>query len=230
MEQLNNIWGNLEEYFNGYIELVCSNGYILDYSHTGSIHSSSGLRFISEFSHADQWVLDTISHGLVVELTKEPEPFAERNNSSAELDAEVLRAQVEEWEHVGFVCRLPEKPVFLNPISIIKQTTTSTKETKFRPVINMSRVMNQLVICEKTKLDDLSVVETIILKEDFLTSFDLENMHFHVRLQPESVKYFGFSVPDSSGCGIYYRFLVMCYGYRRAVEVVTRLTKSLNLK
>ena len=79
----------------------------------------------------------------------------------------------------------------------------------------------------KLKLLIRKSLKTLLLKDDFITSFDLENMYFHVKLHPDSVKYFGFCVPDIQGNPVYYQFLVMCYGYKRAVEVVTRLTKPL---
>ena len=113
----------------------------------------------------------------------------------------------------------------MNPMSVIVQVNSSTGATKYRPVIDMSRVVNKLVKYEKTKLDDLTVIEPMLMQNDFMTSFDLENMYFHVRLHPDSVKYFGFGLPDEFGNMVYYQFLVMCYGFRSAVEVVTRLTK-----
>ena len=66
----------------------------------------------------------------------------------------------------------------------------------------------------KLKLLIRKSLKTLLLKDDFITSFDLENMYFHVKLHPDSVKYFGFCVPDIQGNPVYYQFLVMCYGYR----------------
>ena len=54
-----------------------------------------------------------------------------------------------------------------------------------------------------------------------MCSFDLENMYFHVKLHPRSVKYFGLALVDEQGIKQYYQFLVMCYGYSGAVDVVT---------
>ena len=60
-----------------------------------------------------------------------------------------------------------------------------------------------------------------------MSSFDLENMYFHVKLHPDSIKYFGFSLPGDQGESIYYQFTIMCYGFNQAVQVATRLTKPL---
>ena len=198
-------WDSREECFNLYLESFSKNGFDLEDSDR-SIHSK---------------------HGLVVNLTSEPKPFEERNNKGAILHLDILRETVDEWVSSGFVKKLNQKPCYVNPMQVVRQENAVTKEVKFRPVIDMSRVINKLVTCEKTKLDDLSVVETLLLKDDFMTSFDLENMYLHARLHPDSVKYFRFCIPDIQGNPVYYQFLVMCFGYKRAVKVVTRLTKPL---
>ena len=139
---------------------------------------------------------------------------------------EVLKEKVNEWESKGFVRKLSGKPKFVNDMSVIRQENSTTKEIKFRPVIDM-KTIKELVICEKTKLDDLSVVEPMLKEGDFMASFDLENMYFHVKLHPDSIKYFGFCLPGVQGEPIYYQFTIMCYGFNQAVQVVTRLTKPL---
>ena len=74
-----------------------------------------------------------------------------------------------------------------------------------------------MMLQENTKLDDLSLVETMVLHKDYMTSFNCSNMYFHVRLNEDAVKYSGFSWTDSNGDPIYYQFFVMCYGYKKAV-------------
>jgi hypothetical protein len=48
-------------------------------------------------------------------------------------------------------------------------------------------------------------------------------MFFHVKLHPDARKYFGFAVPDADGVMKYYQFTVLVYGFKSAVQVVTRL-------
>ena len=175
---------------------------------------------------ADKWIIETLQHGLKIVLKEEPEPFEKGNNKSARNYMEKLKEKVNEWETKGYVKKLSSKPKYVNAMSVIKQENSITKEVKFRPVIDM-KTINDLVICEKTKLDDLSVVEPMLKEGDFMSSFDLENMYFHVKLHPDSIKYFGFSLPGDQGELIYYQFTIMCYGFNQAVQVATRLTKPL---
>ena len=175
---------------------------------------------------ADNWTIETLLHGLKVVLKEEPKPFEKENNNSARKFMKILKEKVVEWETKGYVKKLSFKPKSVNAMSVIRQENSTTKEIKFRPVIDM-KTINNLVLCEKTKLDDLTVVEPMLKEGDFMASFDLENMYFHVKLHPDSIKYFGFSLPGEQGEKIYYQFTIMCYGFNQAVQVATRLTKPL---
>ena len=218
-------WDTPEAHFDSFVDKFQRQGHRLAEAGSRSIHSERSLHFMSHVIHADPEVLDILKNGLKLQLIREPQPFETKNNRSAENHMGLLRLQVQEWEVNGFLKRCSHKPCYVNPMSVIVQVNSSTGATKYRPVIDMSRVVNKLVKYEKTKLDDLTVIEPMLMQDDFMTSFDLENMYFHVRLHPDSVKYFGFGLPDEFGNMVYYQFLVMCYGFRSAVEVVTRLTK-----
>ncbi len=98
-------------------------------------------------------------------------------------------------------------------------------ETKLRPVIDLSRHVNEFVKDSHVKLDDLSLAEELIAKDDYMASFDLANQFFHVKLHPADRKFFGFALPAEDGTFDFYQFKVMGYGYSPAVEVVTRLLR-----
>jgi hypothetical protein len=102
-------------------------------------------------------------------------------------------------------------------------------ETKLRPVIDLSRHVNKCTKVSHVKLDDLSLAEELICKDDFMASFDLANQFFHVRLHEDDRKFFGFALPAEDGHMEYYQFKVMAYGYSPAVEVVTRLLKPVKV-
>jgi hypothetical protein len=60
-----------------------------------------------------------------------------------------------------------------------------------------------------------------------MTSLDLENQFFHVRLAPGMRKYLGFAVPAVDGSMQYFQYEVMAYGVKPAVTVVTRLLRPI---
>ena len=75
----------------------------------------------------------------------------------------------------------------------------------------MSRPLNPLMKEEKCKLEDLSVAEQLVDKNDFMCTLDLKNQFFHVQLNSDYKKYFGFKLPNDSGLHEYYQFNVMAY-------------------
>jgi hypothetical protein len=85
--------------------------------------------------------------------------------------------------------------------------------------------VNKCVKDSHVKLDDLSLAEELIAKDDYMASFDLANQFFHVNLNPADRKFFGFALPAEDGNFDCYQFKVMAYGYSPAVEVVTRLLR-----
>ena len=85
----------------------------------------------------------------------------------------------------------------------------------------MSRHLNKIMKEEKCKLDNLSVSEHLVEKNDFQASLDLKNQFFHVRLHPAYKKNFGFKLPTESGKVEYFTFNVMAYGIKPAVNLVT---------
>ena len=89
----------------------------------------------------------------------------------------------------------------------------------------MSRPLNPLMKEEKCKLEDLSVAEQLVDKNDFMCTLDLKNQFFHVQLNSDYKKYFVFELPNDSGLNEYYQFNVMAYGCKPAVNIVTCLLK-----
>ena len=74
-----------------------------------------------------------------------------------------------------------------------------TDKLKERLVLDMSRHVNNFIADKVVKLDDLSASEHLLDVNDYMTSFDLKNQFFHIKLHPDYYKYFGFSVPDEQG-------------------------------
>jgi hypothetical protein len=85
--------------------------------------------------------------------------------------------------------------------------------------------VNKCTRVSHAKLDDLSVAQELISKDDYMASFDLANQFFHMWLHEADKKFFGFERPGVDGRPEFYQFTAMAYGYSPAVEVVTRLLR-----
>jgi hypothetical protein len=94
-------------------------------------------------------------------------------------------------------------------MTVAVQYNAVTDSIKYRPCIDLSRFVNAKISKSSIKLDDLSLAQELIQPGDFMTSLDLENQFFQIRLHPDMYQYLGFSVPAEDGSPIFFRFLVM---------------------
>jgi hypothetical protein len=177
---------------------------------------------------AGDWVLQLLTTGLIFKWqASPPSAYIEPNNKSATTNMDSLRATVDSWEAGGFIQRQETPPHCCNPMTVAVQYNAVLDTTKFRPCIDLSRHVNKEIARSTVKLDDLTVAQELISPGDFMTSLDMENQYFQVRLHPSMERFMGFMVPDKNGTPQYYTFKVMAYGCRPAVTVVTRLLRPI---
>ena len=173
---------------------------------------------------AELWVLDILRFGVKLDFAApQPEIYTEPNNKSAQRDMEFLTEKVSEWEKAGFVSQTLAKPAFVNPMSVVLKDDYVAGTIKKRPVIDLSRCLNKLLVTRPFSMDTLSNCEPLVLPNDYQIIFDLENMYFHFRLHKDHKHFFSFSVLNDQGEKVYYTFNVMCYGYSLAAYIVTRV-------
>ena len=110
-------------------------------------------------------------------------------------------------------------------MTVAVQLNLQTGITKYRPCIDLSHHVNNFISPRPAKLDDFTDVEELIIPNDFMVALDLENQFFQIRLHPSMSKYLGFMVPDLDGTPMFFHFLVMPYGCKPAVAVVTHMLK-----
>ncbi len=193
-----------------------------------SIHDPDSILFMSQVVGAGSWVLTLLQHGLSCDWAAgSPPPYMEPNNRSALDNLDSLRSTVSTWEQAGFVTRLGQPAWCCNPMTVAVQFNPVTGVTKFRPCIDLSRHVNRYIAASSVQLDHLSISQELILPGDFMTSLDLENQFFHVRLAPAMRKYLGFAVLATDGSMQYFQYQVMAYGVKPAVTVVTRLLRPI---
>ncbi len=192
-----------------------------------SIHSADSVRFVETVIGANSEVLKTLKVGLVLKFKQQPTQYREDNNRSAKNNMALVREKVAEWVSEGYAECVEEPAWCCNPLSVVEKYDPMSDKSKFRVVIDMSRHVNDCIEDWPVKLDDLSVAETILEPNDFLTAFDLKNQFFHVQLHPSQKRYFGFAVPDEEGNFAFYQFKILVYGCKPAVAIVTQLLKPI---
>ena len=129
------------------------------------------------------------------------------------------------WESAGHVERLDKPALFCNPMSI-KAKNKADGSVKHRPCIDLSRSLNIFLKPEHCALDTLHSTESVLNRGDFLCSFDLKDMYFHVEVAEQFRTFLGFSclIDDNE---TFFQFTKMPFGLRSAVNIVTRLCKPL---
>ena len=188
-----------------------------------SPHSSEAVRFLSDVVGMTGKWLNVLRDGLRLEFTHIPGSYFEHNNRSALESLPFVQRQVKEWLDAGFIDPLPQPAWCSSPLSVVQKYDAVNDVLKERLVLDLSRHVNVFLPDTHVKLDDLSVSEYLLDLEDYMASFDLKNMFFHVKLHPDMYRFFGFSCPDAAGVLQYYQFKVLIYGCKPAVHIVTRL-------
>ena len=194
-------------------------------SHTSNFspHSAEALRFMCEIVGLTGHWMAELQEGVKLEFSSQPGPYKEPNNRSANENNVFVQNTVSEWEAAGYIVAVDQPPWCTSPLSVAQKYDPVADVLKDRLVLDLSRHVNKFIVTKSTKLDDLSVSEHLLEPDDFMTSFDLKNQFFHVKLHPDMYRYFGFAVKNNLGVEKYYYFKVLVYGCKPAVYIVTRL-------
>ncbi len=119
-----------------------------------------------------------LRHGVSLDFKEEPQQYREKNSVSASMNAKVLREKVEEWHKDGHVEKLDGPAWCTNPMSVAVKYDPVKDEVKLQPVIDLSRHVSKCMKVSHVKLDDLSMAEELIDKDDYMASFELILFYF----------------------------------------------------
>jgi hypothetical protein len=159
-----------------------------------SIHSAESIKFTEQVLKAGSWQMKVLKEGYKPQFSAQPPRYREKNNRSAERELEIVREKVKEWEEDGFVTRLSEPAWCTNPLSVVTKVEAETGKVKKRVVLDTSRHLKRFAVKQTVHLEDLATTAAMVERNDFSCIFDLENQFFHVQLDPEARKYFGFAL------------------------------------
>lgn len=83
--------------------------------------------------------------------------------------------------------KVSERPHICSPLSVV-----ANAEGKKRLVINL-HYLNQYLLKERFKYEDLRIAMLLFQKGDFLFTFDLKSGYHHIDIHEQHWKYLGFS-------------------------------------
>ena len=116
--------------------------------------------------------------------------------------------------------KVAEKPHVCSPLSVV-----SNRIGKKRLVLNL-RYLNQFLLKDKFKYEDLRLAMLMVGKNDFMISFDLKSEYHHVDIHKEHWKYLGFAW-NNGPIVQYYVFCVLPFGLATACYFFTKLMRPL---
>ena len=146
----------------------------------GSLHSGSAKEFYRQIG-APQRTLSILENGFKSPFVDRNIPeFVYKNNKSLLKHHNFAEKKIDEWLKAGYVEETFSRPKHISPLSVATRTLVSD-EIKFRLCLDAT-FLNDLLVSESTKLPTLEWSESLIEKNDFFSTLDLQNCYFHVRL------------------------------------------------
>ena len=195
----------------------------------GSIHSIESLAYYGSLG-ASQRCLSILQDGLKLPFLDENVPtFWWKNNQNVFKHFDFAENKIQEWVDHKYVEKVNYQPAHISPLSVAERITL-TDETKLRLCLDAS-YLNDLMLSESTKLPPLELSENLIDKDDWMTTLDLANCYFHVRLNVQDHGRVAFAFPKSSKENEdrydFYLIKILIYGLKPATLVINILTKPL---
>ena len=195
----------------------------------GSIHSQESIAFYQSLN-AHQRCISILKDGYKIPFLNENVPgFWWKNNLNVLKHFEFAQSKVNEWVKHGYAEKVDVKPAHISPLSVAERTMLDDT-VKLRLCLDASYI-NRLMITENSKLPSLELSESLIDKDDYMTTLDLANCYFHMRLNAQDHGKIAFALPKSSAENEtrynYYVIKILVYGLKPATLVISILTKPL---
>ena len=178
------------------------------------------LCFWKEILHAPDPIIDCVSVGYKLPLLSPPPTYFSKNQSSASHNADFVSSAINELLQNRCVQKITYKPHICSPLSVV-----SNKASKLRLVLNL-RYLNQFLLKEKFKYEDIRVAMLMFQPGDYMFTFDLKSGYRHVDIHKEHWKYLGFAWGQGPTLQ-YYVFCVLPFGLATACYLFTKLLRPL---
>ena len=180
----------------------------------------ANIQFWREILQAPPPIIDCIAEGYKLPLLSFPPQFARPNHKSALENADFVTNSLEELTTNRCIQQIKSQPHICSPLSVV-----TNRSGKKRLVLNL-RFLNQFVLKEKFKYEDIRLVMLMFQKEDYMFTFDLKSGYHHIDIHKEHWKYLGFAWGEGPNTK-YYVFCVLPFGLTTAPYLFTKLLRPL---
>ena len=184
-------------------------------------HLLANINFWEQVLEAPPQIIECIREGYKLPLLSLPEPFTRSNHKSALQNKEFVNQAISDLINNRCVVRIENTPPpICSPLSVVVNNSG-----KKRLVIDL-RHLNQYLLKDSFKYEDLRTTMLLFQKEDYLFSFDLKSGYHHVDIHRQHQKYLGFAWDMGNGPQ-HYVFKVLPFGLAIACYIFSKLLRPL---
>lgn len=179
----------------------------------------SRIKFWRDNLNAPQFVVSMIETGYRLPFLQFPPSCYLKNNLSALKHHEFVAQAITELLSNNCIIEHTTPPLCVNPLTV-------AAGKKLRLVIDLRHV-NQYILKNKFKYEDLRSLSQIIEDSSWFFTWDLKSGYHHVDIAQEHQQYLGFSWIFDSDAIRYFTFTVLPFGLSSACFCFTKLLRPL---
>ena len=175
-----------------------------------------------EETNASEFAKSVIRNGYIPSLSSLPQKYEEPNNRSYVENKVWANEAVSKLLKSGVIEKVSKSQlVCVNPLSV-----AFNAKGKPRLCIDLSRCYNLHSKAVKFRIESTQEVLKVIMKGDWMASFDLKSAYLQVPVNKNYVQFLGFAVEREKGVKEYFRYVMMPFGLNDAARVLTKLMRS----
>ena len=196
-------------------------------------HSTEGKSFRARQQHefycktldAGPMVSRWLKIGYEIPFSKVPKKLLSApNNKSCLTNMQFACEVIDKQVKARILSEVNNRPRIINLISCVYSN-------KWCLVVDC-RLLNPFLVCRKTKLEDLSLISSVVSEGDFMSTKDLEKGYWQVSLKPNDRKFIGISL-DGKCYVANVLILGICdtlFAFTKIVRPIIRYLRSCGIK
>ena len=164
----------------------------------------------------DKVILDWVENGVKLPFKREIDGPFEHPNHIKPGEHEFLKTEVSRLLDKEYIVQCDSKPAFISPIGCVKK-----KSGGYRMIHDL-RHINEYMCKTTFKQEDIRTIEQLVKQDDFLTSVDLSDAFYHIKVHKDYYRYLSFKFE-----GKYYSFKVLCFGLSLSPYLFHKITRPI---
>jgi hypothetical protein len=150
---------------------------------------------------ADSTILDWVVHGVPLTFIDEPCKTFFPNPEFKKEHRVFIKEELIKLVRNGAIELCSQKPRYVSPLTVVPK-----KNNKLRMILNL-KSLNKTIAVSRFRSEDIRETIDMLEYNDQMTTIDIKDCFYHMRIHPKYREYLGFSFG-----GQFYRFCVCPFG------------------